>query len=192
KSITEFYLQPIGDIHLGEVSFVADVPGKGNMQYVRIFTLVAVFILIIACINFMNLSTARATKRSREVGLRKSVGAFRYQLILQFLGESVLVALVAMCISLLLVELLLTPFNWLTQKTLSIEYSLLAGGGILPICLGAAIVTGLLAGSYPAVFLSAYQPAHVLKGTIPGKSGGGSFRKALVILQFSISIVMIS
>lgn len=191
-SITELYLQPVTDIHLGEVSFVADLGGKGNKQYVRIFTLVAVFILIIACINFMNLSTARAIKRAREVGLRKAIGAVRRQLIFQFLGESVMVALVSMCIAVLLVDLLLTPFNLLTQKSLSIDYSLLAGDGILPICLCAVIITGLLAGSYPAVLLSSYQPAHVLKGSIPGKSAGGAFRKVLVVLQFSISIVMIS
>src|SRR5690606_35858444 len=107
----------------------ADLGGKGNKQYVRIFTLVAGFILIIACINFMNLSTARAIKRAREVGLRKTIGAVRHQLIFQFLGESVMVALVSMCIAVLLVDLLLTPFNMLTQKSLSIDYSLLAGDG---------------------------------------------------------------
>ncbi|HEY4653596.1 MAG TPA: ABC transporter permease [Cyclobacteriaceae bacterium] len=192
KSITDLYLQPVTDIHLGEVSFVADLGGKGNKQYVRIFTVVAGFILIIACINFMNLSTARAIKRAREVGLRKTIGAFRYQLIVQFLGESVIVALVAMCIALLLVDLLVTPFNTLTQKALTIDYTSMSSGGILPICLVATILTGLLAGSYPAIFLSSYQPAHVLKSSAQGRSAGGTFRKVLVVLQFSISIVMIS
>ena len=191
ESITDLYLQPIADVHLGKVSFVADVSGKGNKQYVRIFSIVALFILIIACINFMNLSTARAMKRAKEVGLRKTIGAFRKQLVFQFLGESVMVALVAMCLALLFVDLLLSPFNTLTQKSLAIDYSNLGSGGILPICLGATIVTGLLAGSYPAVFLSSFQPAHVLKGGM-GKAAGGSFRKVLVVLQFCISIVMIS
>jgi predicted permease len=191
KSVTELYLQPLADIHLGEVSFVADVSGKGNKQYVRVFSIVAVFILIIACINFMNLATARAMKRAREVGLRKAVGAFRYQLIVQFLGESVMVALVAMCLALLLVDVLLPPFNTLTRKSLEIDYTNL-GSGIIPICIGATLVTGLLAGSYPAVFLSSFHPAHVLKGTANGLASGGLFRKVLVVAQFCISIVMIS
>ena len=184
------YLQPVTDIHLGEVSFVADVGGKGSMQYVQIFIIVAVFILIIACINFMNLATARAMKRAKEVGLRKTVGAFRYQLIFQFLGESIIVALVAMCIALLFVDLLLSPFNTLTQKTLEIDSSF-GGFGVLPFCLGATVITGLVAGSYPAIYLSSFQPAHVLRKTL-GKSRGGNFRKVLVVLQFGISIVMIS
>jgi ABC-type antimicrobial peptide transport system permease subunit len=191
-SVTDLYLQPITDIHLGKVSFVADLGGKGNKQYVMIFSIVAVFILIIACINFMNLSTARAIKRAKEVGLRKTIGAYRHQLIFQFLGESVLVALVSMCIALLLVDLLLSPFNTLTQKNLALDYTSFSKGSILPIALGATIVTGLLAGAYPAVFLSSFQPAHVLKGTASGKSAGGTFRKVLVVVQFSISIVMIS
>ncbi|MEX1238153.1 MAG: ABC transporter permease [Cyclobacteriaceae bacterium] len=192
RSITELYLQPITDIHLGEVSFVADVGGKGNKQYVTIFSVVAIFILIIACINFMNLSTARAIKRAKEVGLRKTIGAYRHQLILQFFGESVMVALVAMCMALLLVDLLLPSFNTLTQKDLLIEYTDFSVKGIIPICLIATLVTGLLAGSYPAIFLSSFRPAYVLKGSGLGKAGGGTFRKILVISQFSISIVMIS
>jgi len=192
RSVTELYLQPVSDVHLGEVSFVADVGGKGNKQYVKIFTIVAAFILIIACINFMNLSTARAIKRAKEVGLRKTIGAFRYQLVVQFLGESVMVALVAMCISLLLVDLLLSPFNTLTQKSLTLDYTNLGRGGIIPLCLGATVLTGLLAGSYPAIFLSSFHPVHVLKSTAKGKAAGGTFRKVLVVLQFSISIVMIA
>jgi ABC-type antimicrobial peptide transport system permease subunit len=124
--------------------------------------------------------------------LRKTIGAFRYQLVVQFLGESVMVALVAMCISLLLVDLLLSPFNTLTQKSLVLDYTSLESDGIIPICLGATILTGLLAGSYPAIFLSSFQPAQVLKGNATRKSAGGTFRKVLVVLQFSISIVMIS
>lgn len=191
RSVTDLFLQPVTDIHLGETSFVADVGGKGNHRYVKIFSIVAAFILIIACINFVNLSTARAMKRAREVGLRKTIGAHRSQLILQFLGESVIVAFVAMCIALLLVDLLLMPFNSLTQKSLSIHYASLQSGNILPICLAATLVTGLLAGIYPAIFLSSFQPARVLKSAV-SKSAGGSLRKALVVLQFSISIVMIT
>jgi ABC-type antimicrobial peptide transport system permease subunit len=189
-SVTELYLQPIADVHLGEVNFVADSGRTGNKQYVRIFSIVAIFILIIACINFMNLATARAMKRAKEVGLRKTIGAYRHQLIVQFLGESVMVAFVALCIALLFVDLLLLPFNTLTQKTLEIDYTNFTTG-ILPGCLIATILTGLFAGSYPAFFLSAFQPAHVLKGTT-ARAAGGTFRKILVVTQFSISIVMIS
>ena len=191
ESVTDLYLQPVTDVHMGEVSFVADSGRTGNKQYVRIFSVVAIFILVIACINFMNLATARAMKRAKEVGLRKTIGAYRHQLVFQFLGESVMVSFVALCLALLFVDLMLSPFNTLTQKSLDIDYSNL-GSGILPVCLLATLVTGLLAGSYPAVFLSSFQPAHVLKGTATGKSAGGAFRKILVVAQFSISIVMIS
>jgi ABC-type antimicrobial peptide transport system permease subunit len=104
-SVTDLYLQPLTDIHLGSVNFTADVGGKGNMQYVSVFLLVAIFILVIACINFMNLATARSLSRSKEVGLRKSIGANRYQLILQFLSESVFTAFIAMALAVLLVDL---------------------------------------------------------------------------------------
>ena len=191
-SVTDLYLQPVTDIHLGEVNLVADVGGKGNKQYVQIFSIVATFILVIACINFMNLATARAMKRAREVGVRKSVGAYRYQLVFQFLGESLIVSLVSMCLALLLVDLLLSPFNSLTQKSIVVDYGNFSAGGILPICLLAAAFSGLVAGSYPAVYLSSFQPAHVLKGSAGTKAAGSTFRKLLVVLQFSISIVMIS
>ncbi len=189
-SVTDLFLQPITDIHLSELSFAADAGHNGNMKYVTIFSIIAMFILVIACINFMNLATARGINRAKEVGLRKTIGAYRYQLILQFLGESVMVALVALGIALLIVDLLLSPFNDLTQKSLAIDFTNFYSG-ILPVCLLATIFTGLLAGSYPAVFLSSFQPAHVLKGTTH-RSAGGMLRKVLVVVQFSISIIMIS
>lgn len=191
ESVTDLRLQPLSDIHLGETNLVADFARKGNKQYVRIFSIIAVFILIIACINFMNLSTARAMNRAKEVGLRKTVGAYRYQLVLQFLGESVMVAFVALALALLFVDVMLPAFNTLTQKSLDIDYAN-PGGGVLPVCLAATLFTGLLAGSYPAIFLSSFQPGHVLKGSRSGTATGGHFRKMLVVLQFSISIVMIS
>jgi ABC-type antimicrobial peptide transport system permease subunit len=186
----DLYLQPVTDIHLGEVSFVADISDRGNKQYVQIFTIVAAFILIIACINFMNLSTARAMKRAKEVGLRKAIGAYRLQLIFQFLSESVFTAFIAMAIAILIVDLLLNPFNTLTNKNLSLNLSTLHG--MIPVSIVATLFTGLLAGSYPAIFLSSFQPAKVLKGTISGVASGSSFRQILVVLQFSISIVMIT
>ncbi|HET9054477.1 MAG TPA: ABC transporter permease, partial [Cyclobacteriaceae bacterium] len=189
-SVTDLFLQPITDIHLSELSFAADAGHNGNMKYVTIFSIIAIFILVIACINFMNLATARGINRAKEVGLRKTIGAYRYQLIFQFLGESVMVALVALGIALLIVDLLLSPFNDLTQKSLAIDFTNFYSG-ILPVCLLATIFTGLLAGSYPAVFLSSFQPAHVLKGTTH-RPAGGMLRKVLVVVQFSISIIMIS
>jgi len=191
SSVTDLFLQPVTDIHLSETSFVADTGRNGNKQYVRIFTIVATFILIIACINFMNLATARAMKRAREVGLRKAIGAYRHQLVAQFLGESVMVSLVAMAIALLFVDILLSPFNTFTQKSLDIDFTDITQG-IIPMCLVATVVTGIVAGSYPAIFLSSFHPAHVLKGTVSNKSAGSTFRKLLVVVQFCVSIVMIS
>lgn len=189
RSITDIYLQPLTDIHLGAVSFTADVRGKGNRQYVSIFLVVAIFILIIACINFMNLATARSIGRSKEVGLRKSIGANRYQLILQFLSESVFTALIAMALAILLVDLLLPQFNLLANKTLSLDF--LSNSALLFYLFGASVFTGLIAGSYPAFFLSSFDPASVLKSSMTQKSGGAMFRKVLVVTQFCISMVMI-
>ncbi|MTI23655.1 ABC transporter permease, partial [Fulvivirga kasyanovii] len=190
-SVTDIYLQPLTDIHLGEVNFTADISGKGNKTYVQIFSIVAAFILLIACINFMNLSTARSAKRAKEVGLRKTVGASRYQLVYQFLGESVMISLLSMMLALLFVDMLLPSFNYLSGKSLDLGL-LEAGHGLkmLISMIGAAIFTGLLAGSYPAIFLSSFQPASVLKGK-SSKSANPVFRKALVILQFTVSIVLI-
>jgi ABC-type antimicrobial peptide transport system permease subunit len=129
-------------------------------------------------------------KRAKEIGLRKTVGAHRYQLIFQFLGESVMVAFVAMAISLLMVDLMLPPFNTLIQKNLQLNFQ--SFHGIIPTCIAGTLITGLLAGSYPAIFLSSFQAAKVLKGTLHTSSGGGTFRKVLVVLQFCVSIIMIS
>jgi putative ABC transport system permease protein len=190
ESVTDIYLQPISDIHLGAVYFTADVDGKGSIIYVEIFSIVAIFILLIACINFMNLATARSVKRAKEVGLRKTVGASRFQLVSQFLGESVLMSLVATVMSVLLVDILLPFFNNLSGK--SLEFELLNTGEglkILILLVGSAIVTGIIAGSYPALFLSSFQPAMVLKGQ--KVKGGGLFRKVLVTVQFTVSIILL-
>ncbi|MCB0491195.1 MAG: ABC transporter permease [Cyclobacteriaceae bacterium] len=189
RSTTDIYLQPLTDIHLGAVHFTADARGKGNMQYVAIFLVVAIFILVIACINFMNLATARSISRSKEVGLRKSIGANRHQLVLQFLSESVFTALIAMALAILLVDLLLPQFNLLAGKTLSLNFS--SNYLLLFYLLGFSVLTGLVAGSYPAFFLSSFEPASVLKSNVMRKSGGSWFRKVLVVTQFCISMVMI-
>lgn len=189
RSATDLYLQPLTDIHLGSVHFTADVRGKGNMQYVVIFLVVAIFILVIACINFMNLATARSISRSKEVGLRKSIGANRHQLILQFLSESVFTALIAMGLSILMVDLLLPQFNVLAEKTLSLNFA--SNYLLLFYLIGFSVLTGLIAGSYPAFFLSSFEPASVLKSNVIRQSGGSMFRKVLVVTQFCISMVMI-
>lgn len=181
-------LQSLLDIHLHSADLKGDIEPQGNIAHVYVFSAIAVFILLIACINFMNLSTARSVRRMKEVGMRKVVGAHRWQLIRQFLGESILLATISMVLTLVLVELFLPVFNGLVSK----ELTLFDGGWtVLPALVGIALCVGFLAGSYPAFFLSAFRPAEILKGK--GRTGTGSalFRRALVLLQFSISIVLI-
>ncbi|MHA4811110.1 ABC transporter permease [Flavitalea flava] len=181
-----FTLQHITDIHLGE-HYLLDVAGQGSLQYVRIFSLVAIFILLIACINFMNLSTALSSRRAKEVGLRKTVGASRMQLIGQFLGEAVFLALIALGLGVILVWLLLPLFDQLTGKSFTIE---VLGGSRIVVLLGIAIFAGLLSGSYPALALSAFQPVKVLKGMKLFQHGRAYFRNGLVVLQFTIAIAL--
>ena len=184
----DFSLQPLTAIHLHS-NYQVDLPGHGNAQYVRIFFVVAIFILIVACINFMNLATARSARRAKEVGLRKVVGAGRKQLIGQFLGESVLVSFVALIIAVALVWLLLPAFNDLAGKKLTIEFF---EGKILGSLLGIALLTGLISGSYPALFLSRFRPAAVLKGDMKKMGGNRIFRNGLVVVQFVVSIVLLA
>ncbi len=182
-----FSLQPLTKIHLGPHYF-ADVPGGGSLQYVRIFSLVAIFILMIACINFMNLSTALSGSRAKEVGLRKTVGALRGQLIGQFLGEAVFLALIALGLSVALVWALLPMFNELTGKSFSMAA---LGGSRIFVLLGITLSAGLVAGSYPAFFLSGFKPVMVLKGMRLYQPGRSFFRNGLVVLQFTIAIALI-
>ena len=182
------FIQPLGHLHLNS-HLEYDIDGRGDIKYVWIFTLLAFFILFIACINFMNLTTARAAKRAREVGLRKVVGARRLQLIKQFFGEAVLMAFIALLLAGVLVEILIPQFNELTGKQLSLHFT-----GNLTIYIGSmliVIITGIIAGSYPALFLSSFRPAKVLKDSL--KVGGASslFRTGLVIIQFSLSVFLI-
>jgi len=181
-----FTLQRLTNIHLGE-HFFMDVSGGGSMQYVRIFSLVAVFILLIACINFMNLSTALSGRRAKEVGLRKTVGAGRWQLVVQFLGEAVLLALLSLGLGMLLVWILMPLFDELTGKNFSMET---LGGGRILLLLGVAIFAGLVSGSYPALVLSRFQPVKVLKGVKLFQPGRAWFRNGLVVLQFTIAIAL--
>jgi putative ABC transport system permease protein len=184
---SDFYLQPLSDIHL-KSDFDIDLYSHTEFryQYIYIFLTVGIIILLIVIINYMNLSTARAARRAREVGIRKTVGASRRQLILQYLGESFILTVISCFIALILTELFLPYINDFTGKALGIhyrdhEFSL----GLICIIL----FTSLAAGSYPAFFLSSYSPYLVLKGTV--KTGSSLFRKILVIFQFSLSVVLI-
>jgi len=182
-----FNLERMTDIHLGE-HYLMDVAGGGSLQYVRIFALVAVFILLIACINFMNLSTALSSRRAKEVGLRKTVGAMRWQLVAQFLSEAVVLALISLGLGVLLVWLLLAAFDGLTGK----DFSITAIGGVrILYLLGIAILAGLVSGSYPALVLSKFQPVKVLKGLKLFQPGRAYFRNGLVVMQFAIAIALI-
>ncbi|HVU53625.1 MAG TPA: ABC transporter permease [Puia sp.] len=180
-------VQPLADIHLYS-HFRNDVDGQGNAQYVRIFTLVALFIIFIACINFMNLATALSGARAKEVGLRKTIGALRRQLIFQFIGESILLAFLSLCLALVFVRLALPFFNTLASKSISLDLlDIRLIGQVLVITL----LVGLLAGSYPAFYISTFNVIRVLKGTRAPQGKTSFLRNGLVVVQFSISVALI-
>jgi putative ABC transport system permease protein len=160
----------------------------GRIEYVRLFSVIGIFVLLIACINFMNLSTARSEKRAKEVGIRKAVGSQRIQLIVQFLSESILTAFIAFLLSILLIQLLLPLLKDIGFEKIHFRFGNVSLWASL---LGVCIVTGLIAGSYPALYLSAFMPVKVLKGTLKQSIAAVSFRKVLVVLQFTISIGLI-
>ncbi len=182
-----FIVQPLAKIHLYS-HFLADIPGHGNAQNVYIFMVVAIFILVVACLNFMNLATARAARRAKEVGLRKVVGAVRTHLIGQFLAESLIVSLLSLILALLIIYVSLPYFNSLGGKNLALDFSNIK---IILGLLGITAVTGLLAGSYPALYLSGFRPATVLKGNFASSGAGGLFRNTMVVIQFAVSISLI-
>ncbi len=187
-SVVELFLFPMNEWRLYS-NFENGKQDGGRITYVRAFAVVAVFILVIACINFMNLATARAANRSREVGIRKVVGAQRRSLIAQFIGESMMMASIAFALALLLVYLLMPTFNDLTGKKMFVD---LANPTVVLALLGILLVTGTLSGSYPAFFLSAFQPAAVLKSNAGGAFSGSRLRKLLVVFQFSLSVTLIA
>jgi putative ABC transport system permease protein len=160
----------------------------GRIEYVRLFSIIAIFILVIACINFMNLSTARASRKAKEVGIKKSVGAQRHSLMLQYLSESMFTSLLALIVALAIVWLFLPQFNLMTDKKIILHWY---DAKVLLTFLGITIFTGLLAGSYPAIFLSGFKPAAVLKGELKGSWGEVWARKGLVIFQFALSVILI-
>jgi putative ABC transport system permease protein len=160
----------------------------GRIAYVRLFTIIALFILVIACINFMNLSTAKAAYRAKEVGIKKVVGAGRGSLILQYLTESLLLAMLSMGAAILIVWLLLPVFNEITGKQLVLRFE----PKLILTVLGMAVLTGLVAGSYPAFYLSSFRPVAVLKGMVKTSWGELAARKGLVVFQFTLSVVFIA
>ncbi len=161
----------------------------GKIVYVRLFTAIAVFVLIIACINFMNLATARSESRAREVGIRKSIGSRRKDLIFQFLGESISITLISFIVAIVLVELVLPGYNTLVKKTISINYS---DPIVWLVSIGLILIIGIIAGSYPSFYLSSFEPVKVLKGKVNVGKGAGTPRQVLVVLQFGFSIFLLA
>ncbi len=184
----EYILEPIKRIHLYSTNAGEPEP-TGSITYVYIFAVVAIFLVLIAAMNYMNLATARSARRAREVGLRKVVGSRRGPLVLQFLSESTIFTLISLILSLFVLILLLPKFNTLAGKafTLNVIYS----PEVLLSLLGVILVVGFFGGSYPAFFLSRFSPVTVLKGEITQGSAGSLFRKILVVIQFTVSVVMI-
>lgn len=177
-------LEPVKDIYLR-----SDIHQSPRIIYLYVIASIAVFILLIGCINFMNLSTAKASKRAGEMGIRKAMGAFRSSLIRQILGEAMVIVLISMLVSVVMVQMTLPFFNQLTGKTISfgtenIYYFVLALASI-------AIITGIVAGSYPAFYLSSFQPAQVLKGKFNLGNASGWLRRTLVVFQFMIAITLV-
>ena len=185
QKFNTYYLQPLTRIHLySNVDY--GFGAGGDIEQIYLYAVIASIILLIACINFMNLATARASNRAREVGIRKVVGSYRRQLIQQFLGESLLLSFLAMILALVLTGLALPKFNNFMFRDLSLTKDPLA---VLPSLVGITLIVGLLAGSYPAFFLSAFQPVEVLKGGVISR--GVWFRKGLVVCQFALSILFV-
>lgn len=184
---TEVFLYPLEDMFLYS-KFENGIPVGGEIDKVRLFFIIAGFILLIACINFMNLSTARSEKRAREVGIRKVIGAQKSTLVAQFLGESILISFLAGLLALVLVHFSLPAFNTLINEKLTIPYNNLS---FWLVALGFILFTGILAGSYPAFFLSSYKPVSVLKGTFKSVNALITPRRILVVLQFTFAIALI-
>jgi putative ABC transport system permease protein len=187
-SFVGFSLTPLTSIHLYS-NKTGEFEANGNIQYVYIFSAIAVFILLIACVNFMNLSTARSASRAKEVGVRKVLGSLRGHLISQFMIESVLISFLSMLLALGLAWLLLPVFNNLAAKHMAI--GLFSRPWLAPAMLVLVVVVGILAGSYPAFFLSAFRPIAVLKGSVAAGFKSSWLRNSLVVFQFGISIFLI-
>lgn len=186
KNKPEVFLLPMRDWHLH--NFKRGQPDKGPLQMVWLISIIGAFVLLLACINFMNLSTARSEKRAKEVGIRKSMGSVRKQLINQFFSESFVVVILAFLLALWAVSLALPWFNELAAKQMSIPW---ADVGFWAVSLGFIVLTGMLAGGYPALYLSSFQPVKVLKGTFRVGRFASVPRKVLVIIQFTVSVTLV-
>lgn len=182
-----FELQPVQDIHLGSAN-VYDIASRGDIRFIWLFGAIALFILVLACINFINLSTAKSANRAKEVGLRKVVGSVRGNIINQFLAESLLFSFFSFVIGLMVAAIFLPYFNQLSNKELTFPWH---SFWFVPIISGAALVVGILAGLYPSFYLSSFKPAEVLKGNISRGSKSSGTRSTLVVFQFTISIILI-
>ncbi len=180
---------PLEDLYLNSYHLRTDYAEHGNANQVRIFSAIAVIILLIACINFMNLATARSSKRAKEVGVRKVMGAFRKQLIMQFFSESAIMTFMALILATLILVIVIPPAGRLAEIDLMIALKDFLPVAVMILVL--AMITIVIAGSYPALFLSSFQPISVLAGKVNKKGGRGSIRRVLVIFQFTISIVLI-
>ncbi|MBK8291402.1 MAG: ABC transporter permease [Flammeovirgaceae bacterium] len=183
----EYFIYPLSRWRL-HGSFENGIETGGMNDYVQMFTIIAIFIIVIACINFMNLATARSERRAREVGIRKSVGSRKHDLIFQFIGESTFISLIAFSLAVLMAQLLLPFYNDLVQKKLFIDY---AASQFWIYSIGMILLTGIISGSYPAFYLSSFQPAKVLKGKPTIGKGASTPRKVLVTIQFGFSILLI-
>jgi len=183
----EIFLQPFSDMYL-YADFKSGKQNGGRIEYVRLFSIIACFVLIISCINFINLTTSRYTKRMKEVGIRKVNGAGRKSLIVQFLSEAILLTFFAALFALVMAEMVLPSFNDLTGKEIRIDYG---NPFFVTAVIGVTLLTGFLSGSYPALFLSSLKPVAILKSATIKLSGTNLLRKSLVVLQFSLAINLI-
>ncbi|HWB90299.1 MAG TPA: FtsX-like permease family protein, partial [Puia sp.] len=187
QSHEDLFLQKFSDVYLYS-NFKNGKPDGGRIEYVRLFSVIAFLVLLIACINFMNLVTARAVKRAKEVGIRRIIGAGRRMVWLQFIGEAMIISLVSMLLSLAIIWLLLPVFNHITDKEIQLR---LYRFDLLSALLGLGIFTGIVSGLYPAFFLSRINPVKVIRGASVTSPGGSGIRKGLVVFQFLVSSVLI-
>ncbi|MCL5268203.1 MAG: ABC transporter permease [Bacteroidetes bacterium] len=187
----KMYLQPLGSIHLysGHILYQVNYD-KGNIEHVRLFIMIALFVIILACINFINLTTARSAIRTREVGIRKLLGSFHSHLIYQFIGESILLSLIGLLISLPIVEALLPTFNSMMDGRIIVSYN--NQWPFLLMLALIAVTVGFIAGVYPAFYLSSFRPVDLLRGRFSSSKKGILLRKALITLQFSIAIGLVT
>lgn len=184
----EYYVHALSDLHLQSgINF--DIGLKGDKKYIYLFSIIAVLILLLACINYMNLAVARSIKRAREVGLRKVIGAARLQLMFQFLGESILIAFLALLLALALVQVLEPFFSQLVERSITLDF--LGNSILLPGLIVLMIAVGIFSGSYPAIFMSRLEPVKVLKGKVDGRTSNVRVQRLLIIGQYAVSIALV-